>query len=150
MPQATAAWDLRHMTREPSTVTEAYILSLLIVGVIGVVKLLRAWRVSPPFRLSHTTNKPSYLELLQSSANSLTQWIGLTFLGWGIYASRNIYNVCDRLLDQRMIGSSVILIIMEDFSSDLMMGLLTVTFLFAVRWHMFKKIDYLGTLSHEL
>lgn len=150
MPQETATWDLRHITHEPAAGTGAYILFLLIVGVIGVAKLSRAWRVSPPFRLSHTANKTDYLQVLQTSANSLTQWISLTFLGWGIYASRGLYNTCDRLLVQKVIGSSVIAFIIEDFSTDLTMALLMVTFLFMVRWHMLNRIDRLRILDHKL
>ena len=68
---------------------------------------------------------------------------------WDLPSSR-LYNTCDRLLDQERIGSSVILIIMEDFSTALTMALLTVTFLFALRWHMPKRIEHFGILGHKL
>ena len=131
------------MIREPSSSFKTYMLFLLVVCVVTSIKLIRGWRAAPPFRLSRQANNPSYLQLLQASCASLKQWISFTFLGWGIFASLSLYDVGDRLLDDKRIGSFVILFVIEDFSSALSMALLVVLFLFLARWHMLRRIEHL-------
>jgi len=55
----------------------------------------------------------------------------------------SLYDVCDRLLDEKRIGSFVILFVIEDFSSAFSMALLVVLFLFLARWHMLRRIEHL-------
>ena len=66
-----------------------------------------------------------------------------TFLSWGILTSIGVYDVCDRFLDDKRIGSMVILFVIEDFSKALTMALLVVLILFLVRWHVVRRIDSL-------
>jgi len=87
--------------------------------------------------------------LLQASGTSLKHWIRCTFLVWGIFASISIYDVCDRLLDEKRVGSFVILFVVQDFSTALTMALLVVLFLFLVRWHMLERIEQLYRLSEH-
>lgn len=142
MVQEPVTWDLRSLTRTPSTSMEIYILFLFLVCIVTSVNLVRVWRAAP-FRLSRQAGSPAYLELLETSSSSLKQWIGSTFLGWGIFASISLTDVCRRLLDYKRIGSSVILFTIQDFSTALTMALLVVLFLFVVRWHMLKRIEHL-------
>jgi hypothetical protein len=141
MVQESVTWDLRHMTRTPSTSTEIYILFLFIVCIVTSVKLVRIWRTARPFRLSGQAGSPSYLQLLETSSGSLKQWIGSTFLAWGICASINLTDVCSRLFNNPKIRIFEILFIILDFSTALTMALLVVLFLFLVRWHMLKRIE---------
>ena len=143
MLQESAAWDLRRITREPSTGMMIYVLFLFLVCIVTSVKLVRVWRAAPPFRLSRQASSPACLELLETSSSSLKQWMGSAFLGWGIFASISLTDVCSRLLDDKRIGSFVILFVIQDFSTALTMALLVVLFLFLVRWHMLKRIEHL-------
>lgn len=143
MFQEPVTWDLRSLTRRPSTSMQIYILFLFLVCIVTSVKLVRVWRAAPPFRLSRQAGSPTYLELLETSSSSLKQWIGSTFLGWGIFASISLTDVCSRLLDYKTIGSSLIPFTIQDFSTALTMALLAVLFLFVVRWHMLKRIEHL-------
>jgi hypothetical protein len=129
------------MIREPSAGMNAYMLFLFITCVVTSIKLIKVWRIAPLFRLSRLVDRPHYLQLLLTSTSSLRLWIGLTFLGWGIFASVSLYKVCDKLLDENRIGNSVILFIIEDFSTAFTMTLLAVLFLFVVRWHLLKRIE---------
>jgi hypothetical protein len=149
MLQESATWDLRRMTREPSTGMMIYVLFLFLVCIVTSVKLVRVWRAAPPFRLSRQASSPAYLELLETSSSSLKQWIGSTFLGWGIVASISLTDVCSRLLDDKGIGSSVILFVIQDFSTALTMALLVVLFLFLVRWQMLKRIEHLRHMPYR-
>ena len=150
MVQESATWDLRHMTRTPSTSMKIYMLFLFLACIVTSVKLVRIWRAAPPFRLSRQASSPAYLELLETSSSSLKQWIGSTFLGWGIFASITLTDVCSRLLDDKRIGSALILFIIQDFSTTLTMALLVVLFLFLVRWHMLKRIEHLRHIPDAL
>ena len=141
MVQESITWDLRHMTRTPSTIMEIYMLFLFLACIVTSVKLVRIWRAAPPFRPPRHAGSPAYLELLETSSSSLKQWFGSTFLAWGIFASITLTDVCSRLLDDKRIGSSLLLFIIPDFSTTLTMALLVALFLFLVRWHMLKRID---------
>jgi hypothetical protein len=121
---------------------EIYMLFLFLACIVTCVKLFRIWRAAPPFRLHRRARSPAYLELLESSSSSLKQWLGSTFLAWGIFASITLTNVCSRLLDDKRIGSSLLLFIIPDFSTTLTMALLVALFLFLVRWHMLKRIEH--------
>src|ERR1700687_5166441 len=143
MVQESSTWDLRQLTGRPSTSEEIYILFLLLVCIVTSVKLVRIWRAAPPFRLSRQASSSGYLVLLETSSSSLKQWIGSTFLGWGIFASISLTEVCNRLFDNQRIENSMILLIIRDFSTALPMALLVVIFSFLVRWHMLKRIEHL-------
>jgi hypothetical protein len=143
MFQESTTWDLRHMTREPSTSTKIYMLFLLVVCIVTTVKLIRVWRRASPFRLSQRDGNPDYLRLLQSSGTSLRQWICFTVLTWGVFASVCLYDFCDGLLIEKRTPREMFLFAIQDFSTTLTMTLLVVLFSFLARWHMLKRIEYL-------
>ena len=111
---------------------EIYILFLFLVCIVAGAKLVRIRRAAPPFRLSRQASSPAYLRLLETASSSLKQCMGSTFLGWGIFASISLADVCRRLFDDKRIGSELILFIIQDFSTALTMALLVV--LFFVSW----------------
>src|SRR5260370_38249225 len=141
MVQESVTWDLRHMTRTPSTIMEIYMMFLFLACIVTSAKLVRIWRAAPPFRPPRQAGSPAYLELLEISSSSLKQWFGSTFLAWGIFASITLPDVCSRLLDDKRIGSSLLLFIIPDFSTTLTMELLGSLFLLFVQWHMLKRIE---------
>jgi len=136
-------WDPVYIWREPSASFKLYLLFLLIVGVMCCVKLLRIWWLAPPFKLSRQSKNTSYLRLLQITSRSIAQWIGLTFLGWGIYMSANLKNVCERLLAQKVVGSANMVFVLYDYAALLTVTLSTLLFLFVARWHVLRRIDFL-------
>jgi len=118
-------------------------LFLVLIGTVAVVKLLRVWRAAPPFRLSSKKDSPTYVQQLQKSASSLRQWIGLTFLGWGIFASVSLVNVCYRVLDEKAVGWATFLFVLIDYATALNMALFVVLLLYLIRWHILKRINSL-------
>jgi VanZ family protein len=118
-------------------------LFLLVVCIVTTVKLINVWRGAPPFRLSQRAGSPDYPRLLQSSGTSLRQWIWLTVLTWGVFASVSLYDFCDGLLTEKRTPREMFLFAIQDFSTTLTMTLLVVLFSFLARWHMLKRIEYL-------
>jgi hypothetical protein len=144
LQEATSTtWDLRNIERPTPIATKLYVLYLFAVFLVASVKLIRVWRRALPFRLSSKACSPDYLQVLEASSISLGRWIETTFLVWGIFASVSLYDVCDRLLLSKTIGNSVILFVIQDFSTTFTMALLIVLFLYLVRWHMLKRIERL-------
>jgi len=146
MLQESVGWDPRYMTREPSTSLKIYMLFLFVACFVVAIKLIRIWRAAPPFRLSRQAGNPTYLQSLQASSTSLKQWIGCTFLGWGILFSISLHKVCDRLLDDESMGRFAILFAIQDFATTLTMALLVAVFLFLVRWHMLDRMERLRNM----
>lgn len=141
MLQESSTWDLRRMTPGFSPSMRIYMLFLFVVCVVTSIKLIKVWRVAPPFRFSGKAVSPAYLQLLETSGTGLKQWIGCAFLAWGIFASITLYDVCNQLLDAKRIGSLTILFVIQDFSTALTMALMVVLFLFLVRWHMLERTE---------
>lgn len=140
---SSMTWDLRDMNPGLSTSLRFYVLFLFVVWIIACIKLARVWRAALPFRLSRQAQNPNYVEFLQASATSLKQWIGCTFLGWGLFASVRLYNVCNRLLDDKMAGRFVVVYLVREFSTALTMALIVVIFVFLARWHIINRIEHL-------
>jgi|SRR5271165_2390199 len=140
---ASTGWDFRAMTVEPSTGLKLYVLFLLVVCVATSIKLVRLWRMAPPFRTERQRDNSAYQRLLQSSSASLKQWISFTYLGWGIFASISVCDLCNRLLDEKGVGSLLVVFLIRDFSTTLTMALLVALFAFLVRWHISRRIGYL-------
>jgi hypothetical protein len=143
MLQESTTWDLWHMTRGPSSSTKIHMLFLLVVCIVTTVKLIRVWRTALPFRFSPGAGNPEYLRLLQTSGTSLKQWICLTGLMWGVFASVSLYDFCNGLLIEKQTPREMLLFAIQDFSTTLTMTLLVALFSFLARWHMLKRIEYL-------
>jgi len=144
MLQESMDWDPRYIEGELSTSMKIYILFLFVVCVVTSVRLIRVWRAARPFRLSRQAGNPAYLRLLQASGASLKQWIGFTFLTWGVVASVGLHDFCEGLLGEKRTARALILLTIQDFSTTLTMTLLVVLFSFLVRWHMISRIEHLG------
>jgi hypothetical protein len=149
MVQQSTTWDLQHVLREPPNSMKTYALFVFVVCIVGSVKLVRVWRVAPPFRLSRQAGSLAYSQLLETLGASLKQWIALTFLVWGFLGSINLYDVCNRLLQAKRITNFEILVSIQDFSKTLTMALLATLFLFLVRWHTLARIERVRHLHNE-
>jgi hypothetical protein len=147
MQQESLTLNPLHMVREPSTSLKAYLLFLLVASTLAIVRLTRIWRAGPPFRFSHQENSSAYLKLLRTSNSSLTRWITCTFLVWGILTSTSLYDICDHLLDEKVVGSAAITLVIADYAMTLSMALFVVLLLFSVRWHILARSDHLGKLA---
>jgi hypothetical protein len=141
--------DPRYMYREPSTALKLYLLFLGIVCFVCFARLIKIWRIAPPFALSRRIGDANYQRLLTCLSKSLLQWIGLTFLGWGLYMSTSVYDVSGRLLDQKRIGRADIAFVSWDYAVILTMALSVVLFLFVSRWHMLNRIDWLESRKNQ-
>lgn len=143
MLQESVDWDTQNLIREPSTSFKIYMLFLIVVCVVTIIKLIRVWRGAPPFRLSSEAKNPDYLKLLRTSSSSLSHWIGCTFLGWAILSSATLYDLCKGMLNEKVTGRVVILLVVRDFSTALSMALWVVLFVFLARWHVSTRIECL-------
>src|SRR5208282_6736948 len=128
-------WQL-HFHPATSLSSRLYALFLLVVCVITIIKLVRIWRHAWPFRLARQAKNPAYLGLLQATSSSVTQWTLCTFLAWGILMTISLSDDCVRLSNQRVIGTWIILDIIQDYAGILTATLSIVLFLFLIRWHL--------------
>ena len=138
---AATSWDPRAITSTPSVSLKLYMLFLLVVCIVTSIKLVRLWRMAPPFRAQRQRDNSAYLSLLQSSAASLKQWISFTYLGWGVFASISLYNLCNQLLDDKRVGGLMVVFLVREFSTTLTMALLVALFAFLAQWHMSRRIQ---------
>jgi hypothetical protein len=140
---ATTSWDVRTMCYEPSMMVKLYVLFLLAVCVVTSIKLVKLWITAPPFRLNRQAHNPAYWQKLESAKNSLKQWMAVTLLVGGIFTSVSVYDVCNRLLDQKAYGGLLLISIIANFSSALTLCLVVVLFTLLVRWHIIKRMELL-------
>jgi len=131
------------MCYAPSTKVKLYVLFLLVVGVVTTTKLVKLWIAAPPFRLNRQSPNPAYWRHLENAKTSLKQWMAVTLLVWGIFISVSVYDVCNRLLDQKAFGGLLLISIIADFSTALILCLLVVLFTLLVRWHVVKRMERL-------
>jgi len=143
LQESSTTWDLRYIDHAPSASMKIYVLFLFFVCILASVKLFRIWRAAPPLRSSRKADSPAYLQLLDTSSDSLGQWIRSTLLVGAIFAFVGLNDTCNRLLTSKAIGSSSLLFVFQDFSTTLSMALLVVLFLHLVRWHLLRRIDCL-------
>jgi len=140
---ATTSWDIRTMCYTPSTKEKLYLLFLLAVCVVTTIKLVKLWIAAPPFRLNRQSDNPAYWQQLENAKTSLKQWMAVTLLVWGIFTSVSVYDVCNRLLDQKAFGGLLLISIIADFSTALILCLVVVLFTLLVRWHVMKRMEHL-------
>lgn len=133
-----------HLIREPSTSFKIYVFFLIAACVVASVKLIKVWRIVPPFKHPRRANNLAFLGTLQTLTNSLKQWVWCTILVLGILVTTGVYGVCASLLNERVPARAGILFAIEDFSTAVSMGLLVVLILFLVRWHMLTRIKQIS------
>jgi hypothetical protein len=143
MPQGQATWDYRNMVWEPSVGFRLYTLFLVIVCITAAGKLFKVWRAAPPFRLHFKASCATYIRDLKTCSSSLQQWIGLTFLGWGIFSSLELIDISSHFLEQGIVRGAGVLLLMANYATALSMALFVVLFLYISRWHMIKRIEWL-------
>ena|SRR5713226_3853482 len=141
MVQESVSWDPQNMIREPFIRFQIYLVFLIVVCGTTIIKLAKIWWAAPPFRSSRRANDPVYLKLLLTSGRSLSQWIGCTFLAWGILVSTTLYEVSRGMMNEKVTGRLIILSEIRELSTALSMALLVALFVFLVRWHVLARID---------
>jgi len=142
----STTWDLRTIGPEPSIGLKIYLLFLLGVCIVSIIKLVRVWRLAPPFRASRHRDNPAYPSLLRSLVASLRQWVSCTFLGWGIFASIRLSDVCGGLLYEKSVGSLFVVYLVREFSTSLTLTLLVVLLPFLIQWYVSRRMEYLHNL----
>jgi hypothetical protein len=121
MIEESVGWQ--PITRGPSTNFEIYILFLIVACVATIITLVRVWVDAPPFRLSRQAKNSDYLRLLRVSANSLSHWVGCTFLAYALLDCAAVYNICHGMQDEKLTPLAVFLIVIPEFSRALQHGL---------------------------
>jgi hypothetical protein len=144
MLQGQIPWGYQHIWNESGVTPHLYLLFLLVAVVVGIVKLLIVWRVAPPFRLSRVKGSPSYLDKLAATSASLQRWMGAAFFSWAILVSFNVIRVGQRILEQQEPWGVSILIVIMFYAEALSGALLVALLLYLIRWHILKRIEYLG------
>jgi uncharacterized membrane protein (DUF485 family) len=143
LQEASENWDFQNVCYGTSALLKIYLLVLFAICVVVCVKLVRAWRTAPPFRLERQAQNPAYKWLLQKTETSLSQWMSFTVLCWGIFISISLYNWCVQLLNQKAFVPVLLINIILGFSTASTAALLVVLFGFIARWHVVKRIDHL-------
>jgi hypothetical protein len=141
MLQESVSWQ--PIIREPSTHFTIYILFLIVVCAATIIRLVRVWVGAPPFQLSRQGKNRDYLRLLQVSANSLSHWIGFTFLAYAILVCASVGNICRGMQGEKLTPFAVFLIVIPDFSMALSIALWVVLFVCLARWHVSSRITRL-------
>jgi len=141
---SSPAWDPRAMHSVPTAIFKTYLLFLLTVSVVAFVKMMLVWRIAPPFRTARQEGGPAYLALLKSTVDSLRYWRSLTYQGWGIFASISLYELCNRLLDDRRVGDLLVVYLIREFSTTFTMALLVALLVFLLQWNLHRRVEKLG------
>jgi hypothetical protein len=138
-------WDLRSVDRWPSAGEQLFVLFLLAVWLVASIFLFKVWRAAPPFKLSRQLNNMVYLKMLEAVSSSLAQWIICTLLVWGIFSSVASYEAWNNslILKEEFLRSSAIRSAFRDCSLTLSTALLTVLYVFLIRWHILTRITKL-------
>jgi hypothetical protein len=79
---------------------------------------------------------------LRTSSFGLQKSIGLTLLGWGLFASLSLGDVCWNLMTQRRIEPVEVLLMIRAYAETLTITLLTVLALYLAHWYWFRKIEH--------
>ena len=137
-------WDYRGVFREPSMAQKAFLLYLLLVCAFAIFKLLRVWRPGLGFKPSAKRGTPEHLRQLRNASSSLGQWIGLTFLSWGLLISGNLVSVCSALLQQETLGWAPVVLVLLDYAAFLSWALYAATFLYFIRWQIRQRLEKLS------
>jgi hypothetical protein len=140
-------WVPVYIYREPSTTLKFFILFFLTACSVAVVELFKVWRIAPPFRLSRQVTNVAYPKLLEASGARLKQWIFFTLLTSGLCISLSLNNVCNRLMNVKVVGVSTIIFILADYATVLTMTFFAILLMFLVRWHFIARINYLRRRS---
>ena len=137
-------WNVR-IDRWPSVGEQLFDLFLLAVCLVASVWLFKVWRAAPPFKLSRQMNNMAYLKMLEAVSSSLVQWVVCTLLVWGIFSSVASYEAWNNslILKEEFLRSSAIRSAFRDCSQAFSWALLTVLYVFLIRWHILTRITKL-------
>src|SRR5262249_34513758 len=130
------SWDLQTISYEPSVKVKLCLLFLLAACVMTSIKLARLWIAAPPFYLNRQVGNPAYLNRLESSKNSLTQWATLTLVVSGLFVTARLYDACVGLSYQKTFGIALLIYVIGDTLSGLILCFVVVLFILLMRWHL--------------
>jgi hypothetical protein len=140
MIQVQEGWNYRNMISEPSTGLKLYLLFSLFTCILAGITIVRAWRFATPFRRPSPHGRVTCLPPLLALVSVLDHLIGLSFLGWGIFAAVKVVDVCRHYLDQSRIIPTGFLFVLIDLFSTLTLALFVILFLYLFRWHAINRI----------
>jgi hypothetical protein len=143
MLQQTTTFDLRGMIDGSSTKSEIYTFFFMVAIMVTAAKVVRVWKIAPPFRLSRQASNPAFLVTLENSVHSLKRWSECALLGWGLLTALTITDLCSRLFYERTTGWPLIVSFVRELSVALTMAILIMLFSLFARWHMLKRIESL-------
>jgi hypothetical protein len=89
-----------HLIREPSLRFKLYAFFLIAACVVASIRLIKEWRIAPPFTHSRQANNPVLLGMLQALIDSLKQWIWCTIFVTWILVVTGLHGVCAALLNE--------------------------------------------------
>ena len=89
-----------HLIREPSLRFKLYVFFLIAACVVASIRLIKVWRIAPPFTHSRQANNPVLLGMLQALIDSLKQWIWCTIFVTWILVVTGLHGVCAALLNE--------------------------------------------------
>jgi hypothetical protein len=138
--QESISWDPQFECIQTSPATTAYVMALVIVWVVGVVKMLRVWRGALPLGRLDEARGSECARAMQSTCESLTQWMTFLFLGLGLLLSLDVRHICDMLIRQTGKARVEIAWPLEEASTVSALAFVTAGFLFLIRWHLRRRI----------
>lgn len=136
-------WDLRTMMDGGSASLRPYALVLLIVCTVIILRLVSLWWKAPPFRAERQRDNPAYPRLLRSSSASLKRWISLLYLAWGICASRDVFQLCDSWMANKLWSISVLVPAVRELADILTVTLSVGLFVLLIQWHISWRLENL-------
>jgi hypothetical protein len=140
LQEPTTSWDLRYVPVETSSTERLYMLLLFIVFIVGIVELVRTWRIVPSPKISLSTESATLVKRLQTAATRLKQWIYLTFLTCGFLTSYELSRESKRLLSERIHDGPAELVYLRGFFALLGMTFIVAIFVFLVQWRIIRRI----------
>jgi len=132
--QVTLNWD--SIWVQPSLTMKLYVLFVLTSLVVAAMHFIKSWK---DFRAS--TGEGGQNASLKRRTFSLSRWIWLNALVWGIVTATEIVSSLDRLILLRTFGPALILSFLANLFVPLVLSLWAILALYLVRWHILRRIE---------
>ncbi len=132
--QVTLNWD--SIWIEPSLTMKLYVLFVLASFVVAAIHFIKSWK---DFRASSGEGVRNVS--LKRRASSLSRWIWLNALVWGIVTAIEIVSSLNRLILLRTFGPVLILSSLANLFVLLILSLWAILALYLVRWHILRRIE---------
>jgi len=140
MQDSGTTWDFRSIPHESTSAEKVLVFFFLATVIVATVKLIKIWRIAPPFLASQQAGNQTFARQLQDSARSLSEWMKLTLLFYPLLICFDLYHECSGLLYSRSLLASDVVRLIEDASVLFEQGFLLALLLFSIRWHFLKRL----------